>query len=955
MGIPLRVLIVEDSEDDALLVLRQLRRSGYEPSFERVETAPALRAALAQESWDVVIADFAMPRFDGLQALELVRKSEFDLPFILVSGTIGEDAAVAAMKAGAHDYVLKDNLARLGPAVNRELQEAQERLARRQAEQSLRESEARFRKMAENIQDGLTIIEYGQVVYANDRACEIFGYPRHEYVNLDGLSLAEPEERERLRSIMEEAKRQGKLPAQLEYWIRRKDGTRRCIQNRYSLSRDGDQIIGRYVVTTDITERKLAEREVEERRRYLERVLAAAPDAIVTLDAQRRIAEWNPGAERLFGYSREEAIGCDLDALISPPEVYDEAVGYTQWVMSGQELPPVEIVRRRQDGSPVDAIMAGSPIIVENQLVGVVAVYTDISERKRAEHLLQALNEAALAVEQALAQEQIYSAVEQEFKKLGFACAILLTDPDRTCLWPKHYSYETTAVKAAEKLMGIKAGEWSISIDAVDVFRQVVREGKTVLVEGDDGLRQVLPRPFQRFTRAIVKILQVPKSIAAPLFVEDEVIGVLSVQSEDLTTDDIPAITAFAHQVSAAWRKAKLLQDLEASLEELKRTQAQFLQAQKMEAVGRLAGGVAHDFNNTLTIIHLSLQFLKRQLHSEDPLWEYVRQIEEASDRAGNLTKQLLSFSRREIVQPRVVNLNQVVVDLSRMMQRLIGEDIELVTCLADELWPVYLDPTQIDQVLINLVVNARDAMPNGGRLTIETANVLIDQAGVATGVDVQPGEYVQLIIRDTGVGIDATVQEHIFEPFFTTKEREHGTGLGLSTVFGIVKQNNGDITVHSAVGKGATFTIYLPRSRETEHTPGPQIKPAGPLQGTETILVVEDEVAVRNLAARVLHVHGYRILAAGSGSEALRISQAYEEPIHLLLTDMVMPGMSGQDLAAALRTARSDMRVLFMSGHSHDMIAQRGAFDGRVFLLSKPFTMETLTQKVREVLDSSI
>jgi two-component system cell cycle sensor histidine kinase/response regulator CckA len=955
MGIPLRVLIVEDSEDDVLLVLRQLRRSGYEPSFERVDTAPALRAALAQENWDVVIADFSLPRFDGLQALDLVRQSGIDLPFILVSGTIGEDVAVAAMKAGAHDYVLKDNLARLGPAVDRELQEAQERLARRQAEHSLRESEARFRKMAENIQDGLTIIEHDQVVYVNERACEIFGYPRHEYVNLDDLSLADPEEQTRLRSIMEEAKQQGKLPTQLEYWIRRKDGTRRCIQNRYSLSRDGDQITGRYVVTTDITERKLAEREVEERRRYLERVLGAAPDAIVTLDAQWRIAEWNPGAERLFGYSREEAIGRDLDTLIAAPGMHDEAVGYTQQVMGGQELPPVEIVRRRQDGSPVDAIMAGSPIIVENKLVGVVAVYTDISERKRAERLLQALNEAALAVEQALTQEQVFSAVEQEFKKLGFACAILLTDLDRTHLWPKHHSYETTAVKATEKLLRVKAGEWSIPIEAVDVFRQVVWEGKTVLVEGDDSLRQVLPKPLQRFTRKIVKILQVSKSIVAPLFVEDEVIGVLSVQSEDLTTDDIPAITAFAHQVSAAWRKAKLLQDLEASLDELKRTQAQFLQAQKMEAVGRLAGGVAHDFNNTLTVIHLSLQFLKRQLHGEDPLWEYVQQIEEASDRAGNLTKQLLSFSRREIVQPRVVNLNQVVVDLSRMLQRLIGEDIELVTHFTDGLWPVCLDPTQIDQALINLVVNARDAMPNGGRLTIETANVLIDQASVASGVDVQPGEYARLAISDTGVGIDAKAQEHIFEPFFTTKEREQGTGLGLSTVFGIVKQNNGDITVHSAVGQGATFTLYLPRSRETEHVPGLQIKPVGHFQGTETILVVEDEIAVRNLAARVLRVHGYQDLTAGSGSEALRISQAHEEPIHLLLTDMVMPGMSGQDLATALQPARSDMRVLFMSGHSHDMIAHHGMLDGQVFLLSKPFTMETLTQKVREVLDTSV
>ncbi|HSJ55567.1 MAG TPA: PAS domain S-box protein, partial [Anaerolineae bacterium] len=424
----LAVLVIEDSEDDAFLIARQLRRAGYELMMHRVETAEDMEAALESRRWDVIIADHSMPRFSGTRALKLIQEKGLDLPFIVVSGTIGEEAAVAVMKAGAHDYVMKNNLIRLGPAVRRELQESRERQARRRVEQELKQSEARFRKMAQNIQDGLTIIERGKVAYVNERVCEIFGYARHELTGLAGFELALPEERERLQSIAEAGRSTGQMPHELEFWIRRKDGARRCIQNRYSASIEDGQIIGRYVVTTDITERKMAERELEERRTYLERVLRAAPDAIVSLDPEHRIVEWNAGAERLFGYTRQEVIGRDLDDLINGRATTEQPRTFTALLLEGQDLLPVEVVRYRKDGTPVDVIAAGSPIVVDSELIGAVAIYTDISARKRAERLLRSLNEAALAVERALTVKEIFDTLGQEFTKLGFYCAVMLLD-----------------------------------------------------------------------------------------------------------------------------------------------------------------------------------------------------------------------------------------------------------------------------------------------------------------------------------------------------------------------------------------------------------------------------------------------------------------------------------------------------------------------------------------------
>ena len=391
-----------------------------------------------------------------------------------------------------------------------------------------------------------------------------------------------------------------------------------------------------------------------------------------------------------------------------------------------------------------------------------------------------------------------------------------------------------------------------------------------------------------------------------------------------------------------------------ANLSELKNLEEQFQQAQKMEAVGRLAGGVAHDFNNLLTVIHLSTRLLENKLRTQDSLRPQVERIREAGDRAASLIRQLLAFSRREIIAPRVLDLNEVVRELDKILRPLIGEDVELRILLGDDLWPAHVDPTQIEQVIINLAVNARDAMPVGGRLTIETANVLLDDSYAARHLDVEPGEYLLLAVSDTGMGMSDEVKAHLFEPFFTTKEKGKGTGLGLATVFGIVKQNKGHVWVYSEPGQGTTFKIYLPRA--PQGIVASQLGLAGDAaeaaRGSETLLLVEDETEVRQLARDILLAQGYRVLEAQDGMEALQVSEGYEGPIHLLVTDVVMPRMSGRVLADHLRASRPGVRVLYTSGYTDNAIVHHGVLAEGAHFLSKPFDLRDLAQKVREVLE---
>ena len=639
----LRILLVEDSPTDAKLIASELRRAGHVIELERVEEPDAMRTALAARAWDVIISDWSMPRFSGLAALAILKESGLDLPFILVSGTVGEEIAVEAMRAGAHDYVLKDRLARLSPVVEREVRERVERDAHRASDAARRASDARFLRLAASGIIGIVVGDSdGSIVEANDAFLALVGYARDELVS-------------------------GKL----------------CWR--------------------DVT----------------------APERH---DATDR------GARQL------------LDQGVTAP--YEK-----------------EYVHK--DGTRV-SVVVGIATLTETQSI---AFMVDVTAQKRAE--------LALA-----------------------------------------------------------------------------------------------------------------------------------------------------------------------------RSQEQFLQAQKMEAVGRLASGVAHDFNNLLSVILSYSEFIADSVGPEDPIRADAEEIRTAGQRAADLTRQLLMFSRQEVAETKVLDLGDLLARMYKMLRRILGEDVELATVRAPAIGRVCADPGHLEQVVMNLAVNARDAMPTGGTLTIETSNVTLDEAYAREHLGVVPGRYVMIAVADTGIGMDRATQARIFEPFYTTKEKGKGTGLGLSTVFGIVQQCHGSIWVESEPGIGTTFKVYLPRVEALAESSEPELVASRPA-GTETILLVEDEDQIRAVARVILRDLGYQVIEARSGSEALLLCERHPGTIDLLLTDVVMPQMSGPELARRLALTRPTLKILCMSGYTDDAVVRHGAAESGMAYLQKPLTPDKLARKVRAVLDS--
>jgi two-component system, cell cycle sensor histidine kinase and response regulator CckA len=636
----LHVLIVEDRQADARLMVAELRQAGFDPKWTRVDTEPDYLEQL-NAAPDIILADFSMPQFDALRALHLLRERGQDIPLIVVSGSIGEDRAVSTIKEGAADYLFKDRLARLGPAVKQALAQKQLREANRRAEQALRES------------------------------------------------------LERTTSILD-----------------------------------------------------------------------TANDSFIVMDAQGRIIDWNKQAEATFGWSRQEAVGRPLAETIIPEQYrQSHAQGLQEFLGTGEGPilnKRIEIVALRRDGRELDVELMVWPVRV-NGACTFSAFLRDITERKRLEE--------------------------------------------------------------------------------------------------------------------------------------------------------------------------------------------QFRQAQKMEAVGQLAGGVAHDFNNLLTIINGYSEILATSLQEVDPARELVDEISRAGERAASLTRQLLAFSRKQVLAPQMLNLNTIVVDMEKMLRRVIGEDVDLATDLPPNLGSVHADPGQIEQVILNLAINARDAMPQGGKLTIETCNIELDQFYP----DVPPGPYVLLAVSDTGHGMTPEVKARIFEPFFTTKEPGKGTGLGLATVFGIIKQSRGHIAVYSEPGAGTAFKIFLPRLGQPARSPQLHAGPQAASGGNETLLLVEDDDGVRALSRHVLQSNGYTVLVATThGGEALRICAQHKEPIHLLLTDVVIPELGGRELAEQLVRLHPEMKVLFLSGYTDDAVVRHGVLQAETNFLQKPFSPRVLAMKVREVLDAS-
>ncbi len=617
-------------------------------------------------------------------------------------------------------------------------------------------------------------------------------------------------------------------------------------------------------------------------------ILDSALDAVITMDASGIITGWNPQAERVFGWSQREAIGRTLASTIIPPQYRDaHGRGLERFLATGEG--PLMNRRIEITGLRRD----GREFPVE---LTVTPLRSDDAWTFSA--FLRDITERKQADE---ALSRLVSIVESSDDAI-----ISKTLEGVIQSWNS----------AAERLFGYAAQE-------------VIGQPISILVPSD--------RPDE--VPAILERLKRGERVAHFETVRRRKDG-----REIPVSLTISPIRDAAGTIVGASAISR-------DITERKQAEEQLRQLQKMEAVGRLAGGVAHDFNNIMTAILGFSEVMLVDLEEDHPLRRDIEEIRNAGQRAVSLTEQLLAFSRKQILAPQVLDLNALVAEMRKMLRRLIGEDIELVTMVEPALDRVKADPGQLQQVIANLAVNARDAMPKGGKLTIETRNVELDEAYARNHAEVMPGRYVMLAVSDTGTGMDEETKTRLFEPFFTTKEQGKGTGLGLATVYGIVKQSGGSIWVYSEPEHGTTFKIYLPQAEETAEQPaaGPTARSS---RGSETVLLVEDEDAVRALARRALETKGYTVLDARNGEEALRICQRHASPIHVLVTDVVMPRMSGRELADRLAPLGPNLKVLYMSGYTDDAIVHHGVLDPGVDFLQKPFTPDALARKLREVLD---
>jgi PAS domain S-box-containing protein len=757
------------------------------------------------------------------------------------------------------------------------------------------ERDARYRNLLEQAREGVVAEAEGRVVFANPAAMEMFGWSRDEdWAGRSLVDLAAPEYRETLAAIF--AAPAAAAPPRRQVVVGLKaDGSRFEMEiTPAPMTFQGKTAT--QAILRDITERRRAEealRESEERYRLL---FENNPQPMWVYDNETlAFLAVNDSACQHYGYTRAEFLAMTLRD-IRPSE--DVPVLLQNLKGDEQKFRRGGVWRhRRKDGTLMEVEIASHALQFLGRPAQLVLA-TDVTERRRAEEDLRQ-------------SEQKYRDIF-DFATVG----IYQSRQDGSLI--------TVNAPLAE-MLGYDSPE--------DLMRRNLDE-----IYADPADRTTLIGGYEPEGKGHRLELRWKKKDGKPIWLE---LDTRTVRNADGSTR---YFEGFVHDIT----------DRRKSEEEKRRLQEQLVQSQKMEAVGQLAGGIAHDFNNLLTAITGYSELLLGELPPEDLRRSHAEEIRKAGERAASLTQQLLAFSRRQVLEPKILDVNTVVSDIERMLRRLIGEHIELKTRKEPDLWRVRADPGQIEQAILNLVINARDAMPRGGTLAIDTVNQTIDESFASAHVPTLPGDYVVVAVSDTGIGIPDEVKARLFEPFFTTKERGKGTGLGLSTTYGIIKQSGGYLWCESEVGRGTTFRVFLPRVDEPVTQPEaraiqPPIHP-----GDETVLLVEDEPEVRSLVQRILKTQGYTVVTAANPDEALAVAREFKGTIQVMVTDVVMPGMSGLQLAERLLPTRPNMRVLFVSGYTHESIGHQGVLDPGTAFLQKPFTPNALARKVREVLEGA-
>ncbi len=825
---------------------------------------------------------------------------------------------------------------------------AQQRIA-----EALRQSEERLRALTENNADLIAILDVKATVnFVSPSINRLLGYTESEWLGRNAFEFIHPDDSEAAFLAIQKGIQREDTGLPMEIRVRHKDGSWRHLEATDTNLLDNEAVAGIVINARDVTERKYAEQALKKSEERYRDLVENAHDIIYAHDLKGNYISVNQAVEQITGYSREEALKMNLIQTVAP-EYLEKARQMIARKLAGEQITAYYLEIIAKDGHRV-AIEVNTRLIFQDGVpVSVQGIARDVTERKRAEEMLREADRRAVKEYERLldhlAKLALTFGATRDLLSIyrglrDFSLALTPSFGVVLCLYD-----EAREVRQCVYIYG--NGQ---EFDAPAVAPVPVRSGpasraiKTRTVNiCNDYLKDL--RHSQPLAVGFNEDTKIPRSaLIAPMTIMGSVIGTIEVQSHELgayTREHSTSLQMAANLAANAIENVRLL-SLEREKEE------QLRQAQKMEAIGRLAGGIAHDFNNLLTVINGYSDLAMRKLQTNDPLRRNIEEIKKAGDRAASLTSQLLAFSRRQVLQAKVFDLNVVVSEMEKMLRRLIGEDIELQTVLDGELGNLNADPGQIEQVIMNLAVNARDAMPQGGKLIIETRKVDLDEEYARQHRAILPGAYVMLVVSDTGAGMDEQTLTRIFDPFFTTKELGRGTGLGLSTVYGIVKQSGGNIWVDSEIGRGTTFKVYFPRLDESAHEYKRASESEAGLQGHEIILLTEDEENVRSLTQEILKSYGYRVLVAANSREALSLCENLKEPIDLLVTDVVMPEMSGRQLADCLTQSRPDLKVLFMSGYTDEAIMQHRVLESERHFLQKPFTSIALARKVREVLD---